>query len=95
MLATAYWREVLSLKAMKDETGWEAAPNRPCPPNPDFCLLGEARRHIINYLDWVTHDLARGPSSDELQREIERAAGRLLEISLALRDFLDEGDGAM
>jgi hypothetical protein len=30
-----------------------------------------------------------------LRREMERAAGRLLEIALALRDFLDDGDGAM
>ena len=43
----------------------------------------------------LTHDLARGPSPDELRREMERAAGRLLEIALALRDFLDDGDGAM
>jgi len=26
---------------------------------------------------------------------MERAAGRLLEIALALRDFLNDGDGAM
>jgi hypothetical protein len=58
-------------------------------------LIDEARRHVITYLDWVTHDLARGPSPDELRREIERAAGRLLEIALALRDLLDDGDGAM
>jgi hypothetical protein len=25
-----------------------------------FYLLDEACRHIITYLDWVTHDLARG-----------------------------------
>jgi hypothetical protein len=30
-----------------------------------------------------------------LRREIERAAGRLLEIALALRDLLDDGDGAV
>jgi hypothetical protein len=95
MLATADRREILSLDAMKGEAGWEAALNWPLPPHPDFYLLDEARRHIIAYLDWVTHDLARGPSPDELRREIERAAERLLEISLALRDFLDDGDGAM
>ena len=74
---------------------WEAALNWPLPPRPGFYLLDEARRHVITYLDWVTHDLARGPSPDELRREIERAAGRLLEIALALRDLLDDGDGAM
>ncbi len=95
MLATAYRRKVLSLEAMKGEAGWEAALNWPLPPDAGFYLLDEARRHIIAYLDWVTHDLARGPSPDELRREIERAAGRLLEIALALRDFLDDDDSAV
>lgn len=95
MLATAYRCEVLSLEAMKGEARWEAALNWPLPPRPGFYLLDEARRHVITYLDWVTHDLARGPSPDELRRGIERAAGRLLEIALALRDLLDDGDGAM
>ena len=62
---------------------------------PGLYLLEEARRHIITYLDWVTHDLARGPSPGELRREIEHAAERLLGILLALRDLLDDGDGAM
>ena len=31
----------------------------------------------------------------ELRREIKHAAERLLEISLALLDFFDGGDGAM
>jgi hypothetical protein len=95
MLAAADRHEILSLEAMKGEAGWEAALNWPLPPHPDFYLLDEARRHIITYLDWVTHDLARGPSPSELGGEIERATARLLEISLALRDFLDNGDGAM
>ena len=95
MLAATNGREILSPESMKGEAGWEAALNWPLPPHPDFYLLDEARRHIIAYLDWVTHDLARGPSPDELRREIERAAERLLEISMALRDFLDDGDGAM
>ena len=95
MLATAHRREVLSLEAMKDGAGWEAALNWPLPPNPSFYLLEEARRHIITHLDWVTHDLARGPTPGELRRAIEHAAERLLEISLALRDILDQGNGAM
>jgi hypothetical protein len=95
MLAATNGREILSLESMKGEAGWEAVLNWPLPPHSDFYLLDEARRHIIAYLDWVTHDLARGPSPDELRREIERAAERLLEISMALRDFLDDGDGAM
>ncbi len=80
---------------MKGEAGWEAALNMPLPPKPGFYLLDEARTQIITYLDWVTHDLARGPSPKELRGEIERAAERLLEISLALCDLLDDGDGAM
>ena len=75
MLAATYGCEILSPESMKGEAGWEAALNWPLPPHPDFYLLDEARRHIIAYLDWVTHDLARGPSPDELRREIERAAG--------------------
>ena len=95
MPANAHRCEVLSLEAMKSGVGWEAALDWPLPPHPSFYLLEEARRHIIAYLDWVTHDLARGPSPDELRRVIERAAERLLEISLALRDFLANGDGEM
>ena len=94
MLSATDGREILSSESMKGEAGWEAALNWPLPAHPDFYLLDEARRHIIAYLDWVTHDLARGPSPDELRREIERAAERLLEISLALHDFLDDGGGA-
>jgi hypothetical protein len=95
MLAAAHRHEILSQEALNGEGGWEAALNWPLPPHPGFYLLDEARRHVIAYLDWVTHDLARGPSPDELQREIERAAGRLLEIALALRDFLDDDDSAV
>ena len=90
MLAATDGRELLSSDSMKGEAGWEAVLNWPLPPHPDFYLLDEARRHIIAYLDWVTHDLARGPSPDELRREIERAAERLLEISQALYDFRDD-----
>jgi hypothetical protein len=92
MLVTAHPREGLSFEAMKGEAGWDAALSWPLPPHPDFYLLDEARQHVIAYLDWVTHDLAQGPSPDELRREIERAAGRLLEISLALRIVLDSGN---
>ena len=95
MPANAHRREVLSLEAMRSGAGWEAALDWPLPSHPGFYLLEEARRHIIAYLDWVTHDLARGPSPDELRRAIERAAGRLLEISLALRDFLADADDVM
>jgi hypothetical protein len=91
MPVTAHPREVLSLEAMKGEAGWNAALNLPLPPRPDFYLLDDARQHVITYLDWVTHDLAQGPSPDELRREIERAADRLLEISAALRTVLDSG----
>jgi hypothetical protein len=63
MLTVGDGHEILSLQAMKGETGWEAALNWPLPPNPGFYLLDEARRHIITYLDWITHDLAGGPSS--------------------------------
>jgi hypothetical protein len=40
----------------------------------------------------VTHDLAQGPPPDELRRQIDHAAARLLEISLALCVVLDSDD---
>jgi hypothetical protein len=61
------------------------------PSAPDFYLLEEARQRVITYLDWVTHDLTRGPSADQLRREIEHATERLMEVSLALRAFFDRG----
>jgi hypothetical protein len=85
---------VLSMDAMKGETSWDAA-LEPFPPHPDFHLLEEARQRVITYLDWVTHDLAQGPSADQLQREIERATERLLEVSLALRAFFNRGSCAL
>ena len=88
-------RVVLSLDAMKDETSWDVALNWPFPPHPDFHLLEEARQRVITYLDWVTHDLARGPSADQLRREIERATERLIEVSLALQAFFDRRNCAV
>jgi hypothetical protein len=74
---------------MRGEAGRDAALNLPLPPCPGFYLLDEARQHVIAYLDWITHDLARGLPPDALEREIYRAATRLLEISLALCVVLD------
>ena len=81
--------EVLTLEAMQGEAVWDAALNLRLPPGPGFYLLEAARQHVISYLDWVTHDLAQGPPPDELRREIDHAAARLLEISLALCVVLD------
>jgi hypothetical protein len=78
---------------MEGEAGWDAALNLPFPTGPRFYLLEAARQHVISYLDWVTHDLAQGPSSDELQREIDRAAVRLLEIARALQRALETNEG--
>jgi hypothetical protein len=89
MPVIAHSRGVLTLEAMKGEAGWDAALNLPLPPRPGFYLLDEARQHVIAYLDWVTHDLAQGPPPDELRRQIDHAAARLLEISLALCVVLD------
>ena len=74
MPVIAHSRGVLALEAMKGEAGWDAALNLPLPPRPGFYLLDEARRHVIAYLDWVTHDLAQGPPPDELRRGIDHAA---------------------
>jgi hypothetical protein len=93
MLAAVHPCQVLSLEAMKGEPGWQAALNWPLPPHPGFYLLDEARQQVITYLDWVTHDLAQGPPPEELRCEIDRAAKRLLEISLAVRALFDDGDG--
>ena len=80
---------LLTHEALKGEPGWEAALYLPIPPAPDFHLLEEARRHVITYLDWITHDLGRGPPPDELRQKIDHAAARLLEISFALYGLLD------
>jgi hypothetical protein len=92
MPVIAHPLDVLTLEAMKGEAGWDAALHLPLPPGPDFYLLEAARQHVISYLDWVTHDLAQGPPSDQLRHEIERATARLLEIAGALQRVLETSD---
>ena len=89
MGARRHQQVFLTGKAMRSEPGWDAALHLPFPPAPDFYLLEEARRQVIAYLDWITHDLGRGPPPEELRRNINDAAARLLEISFAIRGLLD------
>jgi len=47
-------------------------------------LLWEARQQVITYIDWYSNDGAPTSSPDEVKREINRAAARLIEICLAI-----------
>ena len=85
--------DVLTFEAMKGEAAWDAALNLSLPPAPRFYLLEAARQHVISYLDWVTHDLAQGPPSDQLRREIDRASVRLLEIARAIQRVHETSEG--
>lgn len=79
---------ILTHEALRDELGWDAALHLRIPPAPDFHLLEAARRHLITHLNWIRHDLARGPPPDESRRKIHHAAARLREISHALQGLL-------
>jgi hypothetical protein len=73
---------LLTDETLKDDRSWGTTLYLRIRPDPDFHLLKAARRHLITYLNRITHGLARGPSPDELRRKVERAAAQLLEIFL-------------
>ncbi len=49
----------------------------------------EARQHVITYLDWVAHDLARGRRRPSWIVKSTAPAARLLKIWLAPSVLLD------
>ena len=81
-------RPVLTLKAM-EASSWEPALSFPLPESPSTELLDRARQEVVTYLDWVAHDIASAGDPDEIRKEINRAAARLIEISLRWRGACD------
>jgi hypothetical protein len=79
---------VLTMEAMSGP-GWEAALSRKLPSNPSLELLLEARRQVVEYLDWYSKDPALFGPADELRTEINRGAARLVDICLALGSIFD------
>lgn len=76
-------RPVLTMQAM-DTSSWEPALSYLLPENPPLELLERARDHVLTYLDWVASDLALSGDADAIRKEINRAATRLIQISLLL-----------
>jgi hypothetical protein len=72
---------VLTVAALEGDA-WEPALTLPLPPRPSFELLDLAGQRILDYLVWVTQDLAQ-TDADRAVREIRRAADRLIEIAAA------------
>jgi uncharacterized protein (DUF433 family) len=71
-------------RAMTDNPQyWTAVVSLPLPENPTLELLDEAREQVIDYLDWASDVLPELTGPDRLCMEINRAADRLIEISLA------------
>lgn len=79
---------ILTLKAM-EASSWEPALTYPLPENPSTELLAEARSQVVIYLDYAAHDIATAGDPDEIRKEINRAAARLIEISLHWRGACD------
>jgi hypothetical protein len=76
-------RPVLTMKVM-DTSSWEPALSYLLPENPSLELLERARDHVLTYLDWVASDLSSSGDADAIRKEINRAAIRLIQISLLL-----------
>jgi hypothetical protein len=74
---------VLTMEAMSGPS-WEPALTLRLPSNPSFELLLEARRQVVEYLDWYSKDPAVFGPAEEVRIEINRGAARLVEICLAL-----------
>jgi uncharacterized protein (DUF433 family) len=59
---------------------------------PGFAELDNARQHVIDFLNWASLELAETADADaeQFRAEINRAAERLIDISLACRASLRE-----
>ena len=69
--------------------GWEAALSLKLPSNPSLELLLEARRQVVEYLDWYSKDPALFGPADEVRTEINRDAERLVDICLTFGSIFD------
>ena len=63
-----------------------SCPPRAIPIEPSLELLYEARRHVLDYLDWYSNDAGPVTPAEELRRDFNHAAARLIEICLAIKD---------
>jgi len=65
-----------------DSNNWEPALTYPLPPDPTIELIDDAIDQVLNFLSWVTSQVAQkdGPLA---KGEIERAAVRLIELAEA------------
>jgi hypothetical protein len=92
-------RKELSLDNLGQQ-GWKEAMTLPLPRNPSRELLEKARADVIQYLDYYSEKIANDrmeydDTQFELQGLIEKVAGRLWEITLALYTVVNqESDGA-
>jgi hypothetical protein len=73
---------VLTMQAMDEDQGYEAALSLPLPETPSIDLLGKARSYVLAYLDFVSHNVAPDGDAAVITAEINRAAARLIEIAL-------------
>jgi hypothetical protein len=73
---------LLTLEALNKAQDWEPALSLPFPQNPTTELLDRAREQVLQYLDFYLNDCAPTAPTDELRREIMRAAERLIEIGI-------------
>lgn len=68
---------------------WEPILTLPLPKNASIELLDAARGQVLLYLDWIMHEMIQVDDLRTVQREIERATYRLMEIAEALPDALE------
>jgi hypothetical protein len=61
---------------------WEPALTYPLPHDPSIDLIDTAIDEILNFLSFVTSDVAQKDAA-QARREIERAATRLIELAEA------------
>ena len=75
---------VLTATALS-EPGWQAAVHAPLPITPSLELLYETRQRVVAYLDWYSNDAGPVAPAEELRRDINHAAARLIEICLPIQ----------
>jgi hypothetical protein len=63
-----------------DSNNWEPALAYPLPPDPTIELIDDAIDQVLNFLSWVTSEVAQ-KDAPLAKREIERAAARLIELA--------------
>ena len=65
-----------------DSNNWEPALTYPLPPEPSIELIDDAIDQVLNFLSWITEQVAQ-KDAVTAKREIERAAARLIELAEA------------